>query len=88
MRFFSDCFLASLPNCLAWLIRIIYAPILSYNIINAELTFNIQPIKTVWEALDIMLVNNDQKFNRFGAGLYEDEESAVDPRKTKRVRVI
>jgi hypothetical protein len=47
-------------------------------------TFNIQCISTVWEALDIMLVDNDFEFNKFGAALMEDEE----PSPRKRVRVV
>lgn len=43
-------------------------------------TFNIQCIPTVWEALDIMLVDNDFEFNKFGAALTADEQPAPKKR--------
>ena len=49
-------------------------------------TFNIQCISTIWEALDIMLVNNDFKFNKFGAALTQTSEEISRPH--KKIRTI
>lgn len=61
-----------------------YVEILNDKYSPVDDTFNIQCISTVWEALDIMLVDNDFEFNKFGAALMEDEE----PSPRKRVRVV
>lgn len=60
-----------------------YVEILNDKYSPIDDTFNIQCISTVWEALDIMLVDNDFEFNKFGAALMDDVQA---PR--KRVRVV
>lgn len=62
-----------------------YVEILNDKYSPIDNSFNIQCISNVWEALDIMLVENDFEFNRFGVGTVDDE---VKPSVKKRVRVV